>query len=229
LNDEVVTIELMFRHARFLLDPRKALWWPDRQVLAIADMHLDKGRALAQEGNPVPPYDTKETLSRLHELIQTYRPRTVLSLGDSFHNLHVSQTLQDEETGMLKQLMGMVKEWRWITGNHDPVETLPFGGDIAPFVTENKINFMHGDGYIPVKPVVIGHYHPKAKVRTKGRVFSGPCFAWNNDRLILPSFGAYTGGLSISHPDMEVILGDKAEFALIVGKTVARFNRSPPL
>ncbi len=71
---------------RLMLDPAGALWWPERHLLAVADLHLEKGSACAVRGHLVPPWDTRATLDRLALLLRRYTPRTVLALGDSFHD-----------------------------------------------------------------------------------------------------------------------------------------------
>ncbi len=69
-----------------MLDPAGALWWPEQHLLVVADLHLEKGSALASRGHLVPPWDTRATLDRLAVLLRRYAPRSVLALGDSFHD-----------------------------------------------------------------------------------------------------------------------------------------------
>jgi hypothetical protein len=68
------------------LDLSGALYWPDEGVLAVADLHLEKGSSFAARGMLLPPYDTAATLGALGRVIARYRPRLVIALGDSFHD-----------------------------------------------------------------------------------------------------------------------------------------------
>src|SRR5436305_583094 len=63
-----------------------ALYWRDEGVLIVADLHLEKGSSFARRGQLLPPYDTTETLARLAWLVSHYAPRTVIALGDNFHD-----------------------------------------------------------------------------------------------------------------------------------------------
>src|SRR3954466_12787394 len=63
-----------------------ALYWREEGVLIVADLHLEKGSSFARRGQLLPPYDTTETLARLARLIAHYAPRTVIALGDNFHD-----------------------------------------------------------------------------------------------------------------------------------------------
>ncbi|MEC7123043.1 MAG: phosphoesterase, partial [Pseudomonadota bacterium] len=69
-----------------MLDPRGALYWPDRDLLAIADLHFEKGSHFATMGVPLPPHDTARTLDDVTALLADWQPRTVVCLGDSFHD-----------------------------------------------------------------------------------------------------------------------------------------------
>src|SRR3954464_10835578 len=67
-------------------DVAGALFWPEHGVLAVADLHLEKGSSFAARGVLLPPYDTAATLVRLGALIAHYAPRLVIALGDGFHD-----------------------------------------------------------------------------------------------------------------------------------------------
>ncbi|MFN4091098.1 MAG: phosphoesterase, partial [Alphaproteobacteria bacterium] len=69
-----------------MMDASGALWWPERRLLAVADLHLEKGSAYAERSTFLPPYDTRATIDALERLVRRWRPHTVLALGDSFHD-----------------------------------------------------------------------------------------------------------------------------------------------
>lgn len=174
---------------RLMLDPAGALWWPARRLLAIADLHLEKGSALAARGSLVPPYDTRATLERLTRLVRLYRPERLLLLGDSFHDPKGAARLGAAEREALAALSRLTAI-TWLAGNHDP--------GTAEEVHEPPLTFRH----VPRGETgeVAGHLHPKAAVTVRGAWVARPCFVADSRRVLLPAFGAYTGGLDVRDP-----------------------------
>jgi DNA ligase-associated metallophosphoesterase len=187
-----------------VLDPSGALWWPQQSLLAVADLHLEKGSAYAAAGSMLPPYDTKVTLGRIEALVAHYQPKRLLCLGDSFHDRTAGERIETGDFGRLNRIAAD-REWIWITGNHDPELPPAIVGRVAEEMVLNGIVFRHEatpdqSGESNAEPEVSGHFHPKAKVRSKLRTMSRPCFIEDGRRLILPAFGALTGGLDVTDP-----------------------------
>lgn len=180
--------------ARLMLDPSGALWWPDRKLLVVSDLHLEKGSAAAMRGRHVPPYDSRATLDRLGRLIGRYRPARVIALGDTFHDEEGPARLgREERTALTRYATDCA--FIWVQGNHDPVPPdLP--GKAATVWEEGHITFRHDGGGAGL-PEVCGHCHPKASIETRGQWVTRPCFVTDGRRLMLPAFGAYTGGLDV--------------------------------
>lgn len=178
----------------FEADCAGALYWPEEGLLAVADLHFEKGSSYARRGMLLPPYDTAETLATLTELIGRYAPRIVVALGDSFHDNGGPGRLSDKDRSTLAGLQ-RGRDWIWIAGNHDPDPSREVGGVFARMMSIGPLTFRHipegGDGEIA------GHLHPSARVRVRGHSIVRPCFATDATRLVMPAFGAYTGGLSI--------------------------------
>jgi metallophosphoesterase superfamily enzyme len=70
-----------------------ALYWEEQQLLVVSDLHLEKGSSFAMRGTLLPPYDTIATLGRLGAVIARHDPRTVIALGDSFHDRNAHERL----------------------------------------------------------------------------------------------------------------------------------------
>lgn len=184
---------------RLLADVSGALYWPARSTLAVADLHLEKGSAVAARGQLLPPYDTAATLQALATAIDRYRPERVICLGDSFHDVGAAERLARGDRERLSRLAAG-RDWIWIAGNHDPTPPAGCAGRVAADFTLGALTFRHQaeDGHRPGE--VSGHYHPKASVRTPARRISGRCFVTDGRRLVLPAFGAYAGGLEVLDP-----------------------------
>lgn len=187
-----------------------ALQVPALSTLVVADLHLEKGSAWARRGRLLPPYDTRATLAALAAAIERFTPGRVVCLGDSFHDRGGTSRLDEDNTAILRQLISG-REWIWIAGNHDPAPH-GLGGRhasefaLGPFVFRHTAKHGSGAGEIS------GHFHPKASVATPGRRITGRCFVGDGRRLILPAFGAYTGGLDVFDPALAVLLA--ADFAV---------------
>jgi DNA ligase-associated metallophosphoesterase len=186
-----------FRDERLMLDPAGAAFWPARRVLILADLHLEKGTSAAARGNLLPPYDTRATLEKLNRLVRLYRPAKVIALGDSFHDRTGAERLTDTDRDRLAA-MAREAHFIWILGNHDPAPPdLP--GEAAAEWREGPFTFRHqAAAQLGQREIEIsGHFHPKASIDTKAKRVSRPCFVTDAARLMLPAFGAYTGGLDV--------------------------------
>ncbi len=165
-----------------------ALFWRGESVLAVSDLHLGRaGRIARLGGTLIPPYEIADTLTRLDGLLAAMRPRLVICLGDSFDDTAASEL--DEDTALWIARMMAGRRWVWIAGNHDPLP-LSIGGESRGELNFGPLTFRHiADP--AASGEVSGHYHPKARVGGQAR----RCFLADRDRVILPAFGTYTGGL----------------------------------
>lgn len=191
-----------------------ALWWPNRKLLCVSDLHLGKSERMARRGGPaLPPYDSQDTLTRLAADIDRTGAQTVVCLGDSFDDLDVLSALGTAEKLSLAALQAG-RKWIWIEGNHDP-GPIDLGGTHLAEYTAGPLVFRHiaqlgGHGEIS------GHYHPKTRLKARGRTITRPAFLLNNVRLILPAYGTYTGGLRSSEKVLCDLMGDEA-MAILTG------------
>ncbi len=173
-----------------------ALWWDHERLLVVSDLHLEKGSAFAKRGQLVPPYDTAETLARLSGLIARLAPRLVVALGDSFHDRDGALRLSPRDRLTLAALQAQ-RDWVWIAGNHDPEPPEGIGGTYVDTLSLGPLTFRHEPAPAPAEGEIAGHLHPCARVIGRGRSVRRPCFAGDGYRLIMPAFGAYTGGLNV--------------------------------
>ena len=194
-----------------------ALFWPDVQLLVVSDLHLGKSERMARRsGQLLPPYEGIETLSKLDAAIAHTKPKQVICLGDSFDDLDAGRSLPEDQISWITRLMAG-REWTWIEGNHDP-GPLEFGGTHRAELSIGNLTFRH----IATKSgmgEVSGHYHPKAQLNLRGRSLTRPCFLMDNARLILPAFGAYTGGLRSTSETLTHLMAPDAR-AILTGSTL---------
>ena len=181
--------------AEMVADPAGVLYWPEQGLLAVADLHLEKGSSFARRGVLLPPYDTAATLARLSERIARYAPRMVVALGDSFHDGGGPSRLADTDRASLTA-MQRGRDWIWIMGNHDPEPAENIGGRFLNTLSVGTLTFRH-EPTETGKGEIAGHLHPVARVARRGRAVSRRCFATDATRTVMPAFGAYTGGLNV--------------------------------
>jgi hypothetical protein len=183
---------------RLMLDPAGGLLWPAVGLLAVSDLHLEKGSSYARHGQLLPPWDTHATLDRLALLLRRYQPRIVIALGDSFHDADGSTRLPSGELSRLRA-MTAAHRFIWVQGNHDPVPPSGVGGEwVETYVTASLV-FRH-QATAGAQGEISGHHHPKAAVPARGGSVSRPCFVSDSRRLMMPAFGAYTGGFDVRDP-----------------------------
>jgi len=215
---------LMFRGAALMPDLSGALLWPARGWLMVADLHLETGAAAARRGRLLPPYDTDATLTRLATVVDRYRPAVVVCLGDSFHDRCGADALAPPQRERLQALM-RPRTWLWITGNHDEATAQVLGGRAVPELIEDGLVFRH-EAVTGGRNEISGHFHPVAAVRTRGGRVRSRCFAIGRERLILPAFGAYTGGLNVLDRAIGRFLDPAFQVLLIGRDRLHRFDRT---
>jgi hypothetical protein len=212
--------------AEALLRPSGALWLAAERLLVVADLHLEKGSAYAARGQMLPPYDTRETLTRLAAEAAQLRPATILLLGDTFHDSDAEARLGVDDVRTLTTIAA-VADLVWIVGNHDADGPRALPGQTAATWNAAGLSLAHEPAATPRFGEVAGHLHPCARV--KGRVGSvrRRCFVTDGERLVMPAFGAFAGGLNVRdaafrglfrRPPLAIALGDRRAHAVAWGQ-----------
>jgi uncharacterized protein len=181
---------------RVVCDRRGVLFAPELELLVVSDLHLEKGSSYARRGALLPPYDTATTLQHLAAVIDQYRPRRVISLGDSFHDGEGAARLPEIFRQALETLMAG-RDWFWVAGNHDPQAPAGLPGETVSEIHVGGLSFRHEPSAIPVEGEIAGHLHPCARIVQRGRSVRRRCFASDGSRIVMPAFGAYTGSLNV--------------------------------
>lgn len=198
-------------------DASGALYWPGERLLIVADLHLEKGSSAAPRGFLLPPYDTRETLIALAGVIELYDPATVVALGDSFHDAGAEARISADDVAAL-HILQEGRRWIWITGNHDPEIPARFGGEIADDIEVSGLTLRHTPTPAPATHEIAGHMHPAACVSLFGYSVRRPCFVGNGRRIVVPAFGAFTGGLNVLDRAFEPLFGVDGMQVIMLGQ-----------
>lgn len=179
----------------------KVIFDPLHQALFVADIHLGKAATFRSLGVPVPAGTTQSNLDRLSVAIEYFHPKSIFFLGDLLH----------AKAAHNPDLLGKLQNWRTvhaniemtlIRGNHDskagdPPDSLNISMAEEPFYL-GRFALCHHPHNVPGAFVLAGHEHPVVVLNGKGRSRARlPCFYLQADRLILPSFGDFTGGYQV--------------------------------
>lgn len=197
-------VPFSFAGEEFALTRSNALYWPRERALLVADLHLEKASFFARHGQLLPPYDSRETLERVALAIGETGARRVYTLGDNFHDSCGTDRLEPHAAGMLAALT-RATEWVWITGNHDAAMEATCGGTLADELTIAGFVLRHRAQRGETRPELSGHYHPRLHLTVRERRIRRPCAVISSDgsgsgRMILPAFGALTGGMDAADP-----------------------------
>lgn len=216
-EEDCLTIALVNR-AELHLDHHGAAWWPAERMLIVADMHLEKGSAFASRGRFLPPYDSAATLARLTRLVARHRPRSLLALGDSFHDRHAGDRM---DPGLLDALAGLTAglETIWIAGNHDPEIPAGLPGERAETLRVGPLTFRHEPQPGLQAGEIAGHLHPAAKVVSQRGGVRRPAFVTDGARMVMPAFGSYAGGLNCRDTAIERLFAPESIVAHVCGGT----------
>ena len=213
--------EITVAGVALIADLAGALYWPEERLLIVSDLHLEKGSSFAARGMLLPPYDTAATLEGLAGILLRLDVRIVVSLGDNFHDRGGPARLADADCAQLSALQ-CGRDWIWIAGNHDP-DIDPglagrIGGDFAQALALGPLVFRHEPALGPSPGEIAGHLHPVARISRRGHALTRRCFVSDGARLVMPAFGAYTGGLDVRHAAFAKVFGARGLTAHVIGQ-----------
>ena len=192
-----MTLDIKIFEETFTLHPTRALYWKASPILMISDVHLGKVSHFRKSGAAVPRGAIHKNFDLLNEVISYFNPLEVYFMGDLFHS-YLNGEWQLFESWIRKQK----HQTTLISGNHDIISPLKFeslGIRVCPVLRKHPFFFTHHpseeEGYFNFS----GHLHPAVRLRGMGRQsLRLPCFFRNENQMILPAFGEFTGSHVLS-------------------------------
>jgi DNA ligase-associated metallophosphoesterase len=220
-------VSLSFAGETLVPQPCGGLYWPAQEALLVADLHFEKASAYAPKGRLLPPYDSHDTLAALIDSIEATGARRVICLGDSFHDAAGPARLAEGPRATLTMLTRDL-DWLWITGNHDDEAAGSLGGRVAPETKIGPLTLRHEAVAGDPAPELSGHFHPKITIRIRGRAITRRCFALTATKIILPAYGALTGGLAVDDPAFTPVFAGPATALVTEAGRLLRFPIAAP-
>ena len=215
--------DVFFADRDFSIFPNGELYWHDKKTLIISDLHFEKGSFFSDSKQFIPPFDTIETLGQINKFIAYHSVETIIFLGDLVHDKLSFQRMSRKAKELFFEIL---KNFNCIltVGNHDDTSFLK---DLGLNLTENiiidGICFSHHPS-VDQKFSVFGHYHPKIRLKFDSRGIWTSCFILNSEKLLMPSYGYFTGGLSIKSPEIQRLFGTKYEIYPLTKEKVYRLD-----
>lgn len=215
-------VPFSFADNDFQMSPEGAVFWPAERAMLVADLHLEKASWFARLGQMLPPYDSMATLEALEVEIGQTRAERLYCLGDSFHDRFGCERLPRSARELLLSLTARI-DWVWIVGNHDSGFADHCGGRIEEECDVAGVILRHEAIANEPRPEISGHFHPKMRLNLKGRNVSRRCLVASKSKLILPAYGALTGGLDAGHPEIMRKVGPRAAALVPISDRMLRF------
>ena len=177
-------------------------------MLVIADIHFGKAAAFRSFGIPVPSGTTTQNLDALDELVRETGAGHILFLGDFLH-ARAAHAASTQAALLAWRVRNRRLTLTLVRGNHDkhagdPAAVLDIAMVDEPH-TVGALSFCHHPDIAAPGYVLAGHVHPAYMLATRSDALRLPCFVVGATRMILPSFGAFTGGHTISRAPGEAI------------------------
>ncbi len=197
-------MDITFADHTFTLHHDGVLLWPKHKMAIVSDLHFEKGTAFTHKKMFLPPYDTRETLLKLKTFCDMDQIDAILFLGDVFHDERAYNRMMKSDRDMLNGFLNC-KTTIWVEGNHERGFIIP-GTEVHEEYMLDGIIFRHIANPDDEMPEISGHYHPCIRFKHKGQKIRRACYVNNHSKIIMPAFGAYTGGLDIFDPAIQSIL-----------------------
>lgn len=183
---------IVIHNNNFTLHPSGTVFWEEKKILLISDVHLGKIAHFRKHGLAIPEIAILENFKRMDEVAAFFNPEQIIFLGDLFHS-----KINAEWDLFAKWAQKTNAEIILVEGNHDIIAKQHYTELNIAIVSKMHINnflLTHHPFETDVLFNFCGHIHPGIKLKDLGRQsLKLACFFKTENQLILPAFGAFTG------------------------------------
>ena len=209
-----------FNNHEFKINNDGILFWLEKKIAILSDLHLEKGSSFASLGQFIPPYDSEETLKKLINFLKTHEVQTIILLGDTFHDGGALNRMSSKVKSIFDSLVENY-EIIFVLGNHENKMKSPYIKFYERYIVDD-IHFLH-EAVLEKKYQISGHFHPVASLKINSKQITEKCLIHSENHIIMPAFGEFTGGLNINNPVFKPFLNRNYYIYFLTKKSVYKF------
>jgi len=210
-----------FNNHEFKINNDGILFWLEKKIAIVSDLHLEKGSSFASSGQFIPPFDSEETLKKLINFVKTHEVQTIILLGDTFHDRGALNRMSSKVKSIFDSLVENY-EIIFVLGNHENKMKSAFIKFYEHYIVDD-IHFLH-EAVLEKKYQISGHFHPVASLKINSKKITEKCLIHSENHIIMPAFGEFTGGLNINNPVFKPFLNRNYYIYLLTKKSVYKFT-----
>ena len=209
-----------FNNHEFKINNDGVLFWLEKKIAIVSDLHLEKGSSFASSGQFVPPFDSEETLNKLINFLKTHEVKIIILLGDTFHDRGALNRMSSKVKSIFDSLVENY-EIIFVLGNHENKMKSAFIKFYERYIVDD-IHFLH-EAVLEKKYQISGHFHPVASLKINSKQITEKCLIHSENHIIMPAFGEFTGGLNINNPVFKPFLNRNYYIYFLTKKSVYKF------
>ena len=209
-----------FNNHEFKINNDGVLFWLEKKIAIVSDLHLEKGSSFASSGQFVPPFDSEETLNKLINFLKIHEVKIIILLGDTFHDRGALNRMSSKVKSIFDSLVENY-EIIFVLGNHENKMKSAFIKFYERYIVDD-IHFLH-EAVLEKKYQISGHFHPVASLKINLKQITEKCLIHSENHIIMPAFGEFTGGLNINNPVFKPFLNRNYYIYFLTKKSVYKF------
>ena len=209
-----------FNNHEFKINNDGVLFWLEKKIAIVSDLHLEKGSSFASSGHFVPPFDSEETLNKLINFLKIHEVKIIILLGDTFHDRGALNRMSSKVKSIFDSLVENY-EIIFVLGNHENKMKSAFIKFYERYIVDD-IHFLH-EAVLEKKYQISGHFHPVASLKINSKQITEKCLIHSENHIIMPAFGEFTGGLNINNPVFKPFLNRNYYIYFLTKKSVYKF------
>ena len=209
-----------FNNHEFKINNDGVLFWLEKKIAIVSDLHLEKGSSFASSGQFVPPFDSEETLNKLINFLKIHEVKIIILLGDTFHDRGALNRMSSKVKSIFDSLVENY-EIIFVLGNHENKMKSLYIKFYERYIVDD-IHFLH-EAVLEKKYQISGHFHPVASLKINSKQITEKCLIHSENHIIMPAFGEFTGGLNINNPVFKPFLNRNYYIYFLTKKSVYKF------
>jgi len=210
-----------FNNHEFKINNDCILFWLEKKIAILSDLHLEKGSSFASSGQFIPPFDSEETLNKLINFLKIHEVQTIVLLGDTFHDGGALNRMSSKVKLIFDSLVENY-EIVFVLGNHENKMKSPYIKFYERYIVDD-IHFLH-EAVLEKKYQISGHFHPVASLKINSKKITEKCLIHSENHIIMPAFGEFTGGLNINNSVFKPFLNRNYYIYFLTKKSVYKFG-----